>query len=125
MRNDLIMIASADKNWGLGKDNRLLKRIPEDLGRFSSFTKGNLEGLFNVIKDYSGEVYVCGGETIYNQLLPYCKKALITQIDDAFEADAHLVDLEKSPKWIKISEGEWQQSRVGVNFRYVDYQRIE
>ena len=26
MRNDLILIASADKKWGLGKDNKLLKR---------------------------------------------------------------------------------------------------
>jgi len=41
-RNDLILIASADRNWGIGYKNRLLKRIPEDLKRFAQLTKGNL-----------------------------------------------------------------------------------
>lgn len=41
MRSDLILIASADRNWGLGKDNQLLARISEDMKRFSQFTKGN------------------------------------------------------------------------------------
>jgi len=41
-RCDLILIASADRNWGLGYKNRLLKRIPEDLKRFSMLTRGNM-----------------------------------------------------------------------------------
>lgn len=41
-RNDLILIASADRNWGIGFENRLLKRIPEDMKRFSQLTRGNL-----------------------------------------------------------------------------------
>lgn len=166
MRNDLILIASADVNWGLGKDNQLLKRIPEDLKRFSTFTRGNLiivgrktlesfkdkkplpertnvvltrdrsyqcegavivhdlETLFELIQDFRGEVYVCGGETVYRQLLPYCVEAYITQMDASFEADAFLDNLDKEPGWMRVSEGEWQQSKAGVHFRYVDYQRI-
>ena len=41
-RNDLILIASADRNWGIGFKNKLLKRIPEDLKRFSQLTRGNM-----------------------------------------------------------------------------------
>lgn len=165
MRNDLILIASADKNWGLGKDNKLLKRIPEDLKRFSEFTRGNLiivgrktlesfkdkkplhdrinvvltheksytcpgaiivhdlEELWNAIKDFDGRVFVCGGETVYRQLLPYCSRALITKIDEAFEADAHLVNLDEQPEWVRAYEGQWQESSAGVRFRYVDYER--
>lgn len=163
MRNDLILIASADKNWGLGKDNQLLKRIPEDLKRFSSYTKGNLiivgrktlesfkdkkpltdrtnvvmtrdygyecegaiivhnvEELFNIIDKYDGEIYVCGGESIYRELLPYCNKALITKIDEVYEADAHLVDFDNLANWEKVYEGDWQQSRSEVRFKYVNY----
>ncbi len=166
MRNDLILIASADQNWGLGKDNKLLKPIPEDLKRFSSFTRGNLiivgrktletfkdkkplperinvvltrdkdftcEGtvivhdldeLAKTIADYQGDVYVCGGGTIYQQLMPYCSKALITKINAQFEADAHLMNLDQAPDWIKTHEEEWQESRAGVSFRYVEYKQV-
>lgn len=164
MRNDLILIASVDKNWGLGKDNQLLKRIPEDLKRFSGITRGNLiivgrktlesfkdkkplpdrinvvmtrdktyacegaviahdlEALSNAIENFQGEVFVCGGEIVYQQLLPYCKKSLITQIDEALVADVHLTNLDQASDWVKTHEGEWQESR-GVRFRYVDYER--
>lgn len=165
MRNDLILIASADNNWGLGKNNQLLKPIPEDLKRFSGFTRGNLiivgrktlesfkeqkplpdrinvvvtrdrgyvcegavivhdmEALSKVIQDFNGRIYVCGGETIYRQLLPYCKKALITKIDESFEADAYLANLDEASDWDKTLVGEWQESRAGVRFKYVEYER--
>lgn len=163
MRNDLILIASADRNWGLGRDNKLLKRIPEDLKRFAELTRGNvivvgrktleafkdkkplpdrinivltkdknytcegavivhsIEEMFNATKGFDKKVYVCGGETIYRQLLPYCNLALITQIDEEYEADTHLVNLDNQSDWEKTFIGEWQESRAGVRFRYVDY----
>lgn len=36
------IIASADKNWAIGKDNQLLIRIPEDMKRFRQMTTGNV-----------------------------------------------------------------------------------
>ncbi|NLX64316.1 MAG: dihydrofolate reductase [Clostridiaceae bacterium] len=163
MRDDLILIASADRNWGLGKDNNLLIRIPEDLKRFAELTRGNviivgrktletfkdkkplperinivltrdknytcegavivhsIEEMFNAIKGFDKKVYVCGGETIYKQLLPYCNLALITQIDGEYEADTHLVNLDEKSDWKRTVTGEWQESHAGVWFRYVEY----
>lgn len=34
------LIAAVDRNWGLGKDGRLLFSIPEDLARFKALTIG-------------------------------------------------------------------------------------
>jgi len=163
MREDLILIASTDRNWGLGRDNQLLVRIPEDLKRFAEFTKGNVivvgrktletfkdkkplpdrinivltrdkgytcegavivhstEEMFDAIKEFDKKVYVCGGETIYRQLLPYCNLALITQIDKEYDADTYLVNLDDKCDWKRTVTGEWQESRVGVRFRYVEY----
>lgn len=167
MRNNLILIASADRNWGLGKDNKLLKRIPEDLKRFSELTRGNaivvgrktlesfkdkkplpdrinivltkdkdyacedavivhsIKELINTIKELDKNIYVCGGERIYKQLLPYCGLALITQIDEEYEADTYLVNLDNNSDWKKTVTGEWQESRAGVRFRYVEYIKSE
>ena len=36
------IIASADQNWAIGKDNQLLVRIPEDMKRFRQMTTGNV-----------------------------------------------------------------------------------
>lgn len=166
MRNDLILIASADREWGLGRNNQLLKPIPEDLKRFSGFTRGNLivvgrktlesfkdkkplpdrtnvvmtrdesytcdgavivhnmDSLSRAIEDFEGLVYVCGGETVYKQLLPFCKKALITKIDETFEADAYLSNLDEAQDWVKKEEDEWQESRAGARFKYVTYERV-
>lgn len=36
------LIASADKNWGIGTGNRLLVQIPSDMKRFREMTTGNV-----------------------------------------------------------------------------------
>ena len=36
------LIASADQNWAIGKDNQLLIHIPEDMKRFRRMTTGNV-----------------------------------------------------------------------------------
>lgn len=36
------LIAAVDKNWGIGKDNRLLVRIPEDMKSFQRLTTGKV-----------------------------------------------------------------------------------
>ena len=36
------LIAAVDKNWGIGKDNRLLVRIPEDMKYFQKLTTGKV-----------------------------------------------------------------------------------
>ena len=40
VRDDLILIASTDRNGGIGKDNALLMRIPEDMRHFRAQTVG-------------------------------------------------------------------------------------
>lgn len=36
------LIAAVDKNWGIGYQNRLLARIPEDMQRFKTFTQNQI-----------------------------------------------------------------------------------
>ena len=36
------IIASADNNWAIGKNNELLIRIPQDMKRFRQMTTGNV-----------------------------------------------------------------------------------
>ena len=50
----------------------------------------SVEALLEELRQYNDEdIYVIGGESIYRQLLPYCKVAHITKIDHAYEADTY------------------------------------
>ena len=49
----------------------------------------SVEELLEAVKGYdTKEVYVIGGSSVYEQLLPYCDTAHVTKIDHAYEADA-------------------------------------
>lgn len=41
------------------------------------------------------DIFIIGGQSIYEQFLPYCDTAHITYIDYEYEADTYMVDLEK------------------------------
>jgi len=140
------LIVAVDKNYGIGKDNRLLAHIPEDMKYFKSMTMGktivmgsstylsfpkrplpdrenivltskpdnypevkafeSIGELFEYIGDRHEEVFVCGGSTVYLQLLPYCEKAYVTHIDESFEADTFFPNLEELSDWEKKSESQ-------------------
>ena len=44
------------------------------------------------------DVFIIGGETIYKIFLPYCRRALITRVDTAPDADAFFPDLLEHPQ---------------------------
>lgn len=158
-----IIIASADRNWGIGFQNNLLARVPEDMKNVSSKTKGkvivmgrktlesfpkgkplperknvvlttntdftadgalvvhSIKELMDALKDYHGEVYVFGGESIYRQLLPYCKKAYITRFNEEFQADSFLPRLDNIDGWKLVKKGEWKRSKKGIDYRFDEY----
>ena len=65
-------------------------------------------------------VFVCGGEQIYRQLLPYCSHALVTLTDTTAEADRSFPNLNLLPNWILTEVGE-KQTENGVAFRFLTY----
>ncbi len=166
IRDDLILIASSDKNHGIGKNNNLLQRFEEDMRNFSAHTTGqviivgrktlesfpkgqplpnrrhlvfsknpdyemngievihNLVELFNVIETIRERIYVCGGESIYKELLPFCNRAIITEIDENYDADAFLPDIQSIPDWICFNPAEWETSKKGIRYRILEYEKL-
>lgn len=159
------IIASADNNWAIGKNNELLIRIPQDMKRFRQMTTGNvvvmgrktlesfpnqaplkdrvnivltsnpnyevkgavivhsLDELQEELQKYNSEdIYVIGGDSIYRQMLDLCDTAYITKIDYAYEADAHLPNLEEDPAWSLTEESE-EQTYFDVIYTYQTYKR--
>ena len=83
----------------------------------------SLEELQEELKKYQTEdIYVIGGDSIYAQLLDLCDTAYITKIDYAYEADAHLPNLETDAAWKLVEESE-EQTYFDVIYTYQTYKR--
>lgn len=76
-----------------------------------------------LLADYADqEVFVIGGGSIYEQLLPLCDKAYVTHIRAAYPADTFFPDLDKDPAWEMTTQGELQEED-GVQFSFDIYTR--
>lgn len=76
------------------------------------------------IKKYPDkDVYVIGGQSIYEQFLPYCDKAYITKVDREFCADAFFPNLDTNDEWKISVEGE-EQTYFDNTFTFLTYERV-
>lgn len=160
------IIAAADKNWGIGKDNSLLDHIPEDMKFFRETTSGKavimgkntflsfpgpkaLPNRLNIVlthdksfdypdvtvcddltkaielacKQYNDEdIFIIGGESVYNAAEPFCNVAYITKIDKEYDADRHLADFDNLPQW-RIATEEMVKTQKGIYITFVKYVR--
>ena len=162
----MFIIASADRNYGIGNRGGLLCRVCADMKNFRALTEGKtvilgsktlatfpggrpLKNRRNIIMsrrpEYTvdgaevvhsleellalpgiSDAAVIGGEGIYRLLLPYCDRAVITEFDAEFPADAFLPKIPDLPGWEKESESGTfyaaeNDSSPGTAWRIVTY----
>lgn len=85
----------------------------------------SLEELMEELQQYEDkEIFVVGGESIYRQLLPYCSKAVVTKIDEVYEADTYFPDLDKMEEW-QITEESGEQTYFDICYTFVTYEKRE
>lgn len=81
--------------------------------------------LFDVLKEYdTDDIYIVGGESIYKQFADYCDTAIITKIDQAYQADAYFPNLDEDPKWKKTAESE-EQTCFSIEYVFTEYKNSE
>ena len=158
-------IVVVDKNWGIGKKNDLLFRLPADMKHFRETTTGKVivlgrktletfpgglplknrvnivlthdrslqvkdavivhdkEELMEELKKYQEEdIYVVGGGSVYEMMLPYCDTAYVTRIDMAYQADTFFHNLDEDPEWELVEESD-EQTCFDIEFTFTTYRR--
>ncbi|MDR3263107.1 MAG: dihydrofolate reductase [Clostridiales bacterium] len=156
------LIAAVDKNKGIGANNALLYRIPDDMKFFREKTLGKvvvcghntlksfkdgkpLQGRTNIVLSRGGkpidgavvcssldellkklaeyptdDIYVIGGQTVYDLLIDYCDTACITEIDAISYADKFLTKLYASPSWSLAEESDIKEYD-DIKYRFCTY----
>lgn len=83
----------------------------------------SIEELLNELKKYPEEdIYIIGGESVYRQMLPYCKTAHVTKIDHIYEADTYFPDLDADPEWEITADSE-EQTYFDIAYQFLKYER--
>lgn len=104
--------------------NVILTRNPEFQAEGATVVH-SVEEAKKAVSSYDDEdVYIIGGESIYQLFLPDCKMAYITRLDYSYEADAHLPALDHDPAWKLIEESE-EQTYFDVIYHFDTYQRVK
>lgn len=86
------------------RTNIVLSNDPTFAGNGATVVRG-LEELFILLKQKNydtNDVFVIGGASVYQQLLPYCKTAYITKIDAAKPATKFFPNLTDHDNWKEI-----------------------
>ena len=85
----------------------------------------SVEELNEELKKYPSEdIYIIGGESIYDQFVDACDVAHITKVDFAYDADAHFPNLDKKPEW-KITQDSEEQTYFDLIFYFYKYEKIK
>lgn len=84
-----------------------------------------VDALLEELKKYPEEdIYIIGGESVYRQMLPYCKVAHVTKIDHAYDADAYFPNLDEMPEW-EITADSDEQVYFDLTYHFLKYERKE
>lgn len=83
----------------------------------------SLEELFQETADVPREdIYVCGGSSLYGQLLEFCDTAYVTMVEKSYAADTSMENLDKSSDWVLVEESE-EQTYFDITYYFRKYVR--
>lgn len=91
--------------------------LPEEVEVFSS-----IDAFLKEYQYRDEEIFVIGGAAIYAQLLPYCERLLLTEIDASFDADVFFPEFDKS-QYNRIVLSDITENNT--HYQHVEYQKNE
>lgn len=84
----------------------------------------SIEELFGVLRNYdTDDIYIIGGQSVYDVLIPYCDTGIVTKIDSKYEADAHIMNLDTADNWVVSGEREGEDQSE-YRFSFVTYKNV-
>ena len=103
------IVITRDKNYQV-KDAIVVHSVEEALKELEKYSEE--------------EIYVIGGESIYRQMLPYCKVAHVTKVNHAYDADTYFPNLDEKDEWVVTGVSE-EQTYFDLEYEFVRYERLQ
>jgi len=105
-----------------GRQNIVMTTIP-NFAADGATVVHSINELFNVLKDCDDEVFVMGGASIYQMLLPFTNRLYVTRVYRDYEADVYFPTIDMS-EFTLVSLGDpMQDEESGLDYAYEEYDR--
>ena len=69
------------------------------------------------------DIFIIGGQSIYEQFLPYCDTAHVTFVEYVYDADTLFPNLDENPDW-RLAEESDEQTYFDLCYYFRRYERI-
>lgn len=107
----------------VGRTNIILSR-DENYTVDGAAVVHSLEELKHVLSRYdTDDIFIIGGQSVYESLIPYCDRAYITKIYQAYEADAFIENLDEDADWKLVAKGEYQYHE-DLKYTFNEYENV-
>lgn len=106
-----------------GRTNLVLTRDKNFTVKGADVVHSMEEALSELSRYRDGDIFIIGGQSIYEQFLPYCTEAHITFIDYEYQADTYMVNLEKEG-W-KVADVSDEQTYFDLCYEFRRYVRTQ
>lgn len=70
------------------------------------------------------DIFVAGGENLYQQLMDACDTFYITKIFAAFAADKHIKNLDEDSRYAVVWQGDTREEN-GLTYQFLIYKRVK
>lgn len=109
----------------LGQRNNIILSTNENYKVDDAVVVHSIDELLEEVKKYpTEEVYIIGGASVYEAMLPYVDTVYVTKIDHEYEADAFFPNLDKAPEWEIVAESE-EQVYFDITYAFLRYERVK
>jgi dihydrofolate reductase len=79
----------------------------------------------DLLEPHIKDIFIIGGGSIYEQLLPYCDTVFLTHIGkDHKNVDTYFPRIDKDPNWEIDTCTELRESVTGIPYAFITYKRV-
>lgn len=104
-----------------GRTNIILTHDP-DFEAKDAVIVHSKEELLEKLADYdSDDIFVIGGESIYQMMYEYCDTAHVTKIHYSYQADKYFPNLDKMDNWVITGESD-EQTYFDLEYYFYRYE---
>lgn len=105
-----------------GRRNIVFTQNPDYVAEGAEVVR-SINDLFKALKDTDDEVFVMGGASIYQMLLPFTNRLYVTQVYRDYDADVFFPTIDMSEFTLVSLSEPMQDEESGLDYAYEEYDR--
>lgn len=105
-----------------GRTNLVLSKDPDYQVKGAVACHSILEALEELKKYSHDDIFIIGGQSIYDAFLPYCNTAHVTYVDYEYQADTYFPNLDLDKEWEMDLETE-EETYFSLCYTFRRYKR--